>query len=136
MCGGFKPSRQWIANKEEAQARKYQKLAELKTGRDYTWPCKSGDVDAIFGGHARRENLDSTWQGKIERHVKIIADNFAERDTVGGSRQFKHFKVPDGKAIHAIITKNPHEVRIVTQPATGNVAKVHHRMPDFVDKDD
>ena len=136
MCGGFKASRQWIVGKEIAEAKKYEKLAELKSGRDYTWPLKSGDIAAIFGGHARKENLDSTWQGKVERHVKVMAENFAERDTIGGSKKFKHFKVPTGKAIHAIITKNPHEVRIVTQPSTGNVAKVHHRMPAFLDIED
>ena len=136
MCGGFKASRQFIVGKEEAEARKYQRLAELRSGRDYTWPLKSGDIAAIFGGHARKENLDSTWAGKIERHVKIMAETFAERDTVSGTKKFKNFNVPAGKSIHGIIVKNSHEVRIVTQPSYGNIAKVHHRCPDFVDIED
>lgn len=137
MCGGFRPSRQWLAKKEEARVRKYEALRRLQSGRDYTWPTNKGDIEARFGGHARIENLSTVWAGKIKDVVAIHAETFSERDTVSGTREPKNFYVPKGKAIYGVIIESggARELRIVTQPADINVAKVHHRMPSFIDID-
>ena len=42
------------------------------------------------------------------------------------------FNMKPGKAIHGVIT-NKNELRIVTEPAQGNVTAVHHRQPQLVD---
>lgn len=118
MCGGIKKTIR-------------DSMSRLDQGISYSWPLSSGDRDYIFGGHARIENLDKIWVG-VE-HVKIIAEEFSERNTKEHKfSEFKPFPVPQGKAIHAIIDNN-NELRIVTEPATGNVAQVHNRMPNLVE---
>jgi len=134
MCGGMKVSRT-VANKKEDQiAREAKRLAKLEQGKVYIWPFVSGERKVVWDGHARSENLDTTWHGKIKEHVKIKADEFYERDSVSGSYKFKSFKVPEGKCIYGVIT-NQDVLRIVTQPANEEVKKVHRRMPRLVDID-
>jgi hypothetical protein len=131
MCGGFKPSRKWLRSKEDEISRELDRLSNLKQGSSYVWPLATGHERFTFEGHVRSENLDSVWTGKISRHVKVLADSFSERDTVGGSRKLIPFPVPPGSAIHGVIT-NEGKLRIVTQEATGEVRSVHHRMPHWV----
>lgn len=135
QCGGFRPALQATAKREVANALKYQRLSLLKSGRDYTFPTSKGDVTVSFGGHARSETLQAVWGPKIKEHVKIQAETFSERDTIGGSGTMKEFRVPEGKALHGVIIENHgmRELRIVTQASYGNVAKTHHRMPCFLD---
>lgn len=129
MCGGFRPSRKLAIAKENQINAEMQRLANLKKGFPYTWPTSQGLITAHFGGHVRSESMESgVWEGKIAQHVTIEAESFAERDTVAGTYEFKHFKVPDGYGIAAVILNDGY-LRIVTQPATVNVAKVHHRQP-------
>ena len=133
MCGGLKDSQKyWRAKNAQIEA-EMKRLANLKQGWTYMWPIIGGAEEVRFGGHARIENITSVWSGKIERHVKISASEFQERDTVSGSRELRPFPVPDGKCIHGIITKQ-HEMRIVTQAADENVSKVHHRMPHLIEE--
>ena len=133
MCGGMKISRTVANKKDEQIAKEMLRLARLKAGWTYTWPLSTGPEKHLFTGHARRENLDTVWNGKIARHVKIQAESFMERNTKGGNyNEMKVFSVPKGKGIHGIITKSE-ELRIVTQPAQGAVAEVHHRCPNWVD---
>ena len=108
-----------------------RRLARLKQGYEYTWPLSTGYEVYRFGGHCRSENIASVWAGKIEREVKIEASEFHERDTIGGSMKLVPFRMPPNKAILGIITNG--ELRIVTEPATGEVAKIHHRQPVLVD---
>jgi len=135
MCGGFKASARFWRAKEDQINAEMRRLARLKSGERYHFPTTDRLVGAIFGGHARSENLNSVWNGKILKHVKLESETFAERNTVKGTGDFVHFRVPNGKAIHAIITKD-NELRIVTEPARGNVVKVHHRMPQLIDKEE
>jgi hypothetical protein len=131
MCGGLKDSDKTKRAKDAQIAAEMKRLVTLRQGWVYTWPLASGYEKRLFGGHCRIENLDSVWNGKIEKHVKIEASQFSERDTIGGSKELKPFSIPDNKAIHAVIVNN--ELRIVTQPSIGEVMKVHHRMPHLVD---
>jgi hypothetical protein len=127
----MRPSRQFAVTKDEQIAREMARLAKLQQGFPYHFPLDTGIVKAVFGGYCRIENLDSIWAGKIERHIKIAADSFSERDTVGGTHELKPFAVPDGRFIHGVELKNG-EIRIVTRQAQGDVLKVHHRMPDLI----
>ena len=131
MCGGFKPSRQFAVTKDEQIARELARLARLKSGQRYHFPTDRGLVGGTFGGYARHESLEGCWKGRIRGHIKILAETFSERNTVEKTYQNVHFRVPEGKAIHAVVT-DANEVRIVTQPARGNVKKYHHRMPDLI----
>lgn len=130
MCGGLKDSDRTKRAKDAQIEAEMKRLAVLKQGWTYTWPLSSGYEKKLFGGHCRIENLDTVWTGKIDRHVKIEASQFSERDTIGGSGELKPFSIPFGKAIHAVIVNN--ELRIVTQQSIGEVMKVHHRMPHLV----
>jgi hypothetical protein len=132
VCGGFKPSRKFAIAKEDQVAAEMARLSNLKQGWTYTWPLSTGLEKKLFGGHCRIENLDSVWSGKIDRHVAIEASEFNERDTIGGSNQLKPFPVPSDKAIHGVVLKTG-ELRIVTKQAQGDVLKVHHRQPDFME---
>ena len=133
MCGGFKASRIWLRGKEAQIEAEMKRLANLKEGFTYSWPLITGLREAYFGGHVRSENLDSIWAGKVKEHVKIAADSYSERNTVGGDRHsMVEFNMKPGKAIHGVIT-NKNELRIVTEPAQGSVAAVHHRQPQLVD---
>ena len=131
MCGGFRPSRQFAVAKDEQIARELKRLASLKQGFPYLFPLSGGLEKKIFGGHCRIENIDTVWAGKIERHVKIEADSYSERDTIGGSGELKPFAMLAGKSIHGVILNNG-ELRIVTKQAQGDILKVHHRMPDLI----
>ena len=131
MCGGFKPSRKFAVAKDEQISREMARLARLEQNQIYSWPLSTGIEQRVFAGHARIENLDSVWNNKIDRHVRIEAESFGERDTVGGSMKLKDFSMPEGKAIHGIILKTG-DLRIVTRPAVGEEAKVHNRAPHLV----
>jgi len=133
ICGGLKDSQHTKRAKDAQIEAELKRLAKLQQGWTYTWPLSTGYEKYLFGGHARMENLDSMWSGKINKHVKIEASEFAERNTIGGnSNEMKSFKIPDGKAIHGVVT-NDGDLRIVTQASTGDVAAVHHRMPHLID---
>ena len=133
ICGGFRPSRLWLRGKEDQIANEMKRLANLKQGFQFLFPLDSGAEKHLFGGHVRIESLPTIWNDKIERHVKIIAESFAERNTVGkDTKTMIGFSMPHNKAIHGVITKSG-ELRIVTKAAEGPVANVHNRMPDMVD---
>ena len=132
MCGGFKPSRKFAVAKDEQIAREMARIAKLRNGFSYSWPLTSGLARYTFGSHARSETLDNTWGSRIEKHVKIEAETFSERNTKDGSYKFQAFNMPRGKYIHAVILTGG-ELRIVTKQSEGNVKDVHHRMPEMID---
>lgn len=132
LCGGCKPSRHTARSKDAAREAKMKALENLKQDVSYTWPLQGGDRFHKFTGHARKENLDSVWSGKIVRHEKLLAETFSERNTVSKTKELVSFPVPENKAIHCVIL-NDNSLRIVTQPAGNGVEKIHDRMPDFVD---
>lgn len=134
MCGGFDAARQDAQKKDAMIEKELKRLGRLENGRVYTWPFSTGLEKYPFGGYCRSENLDSTWAGKIERHVKIPVDTFYERNTKDKTYKFHAFKVGKDKALHAVVTKQG-EVRIVTQAANGEVAKIHSRSPHLVNID-
>lgn len=132
MCGGLKDSQKTKRAKDAQIAAEMKRLEKIKQGWTYSWPLTTGVEKFRFGGHARIENIDLKWNGKIERHVKIEASEFLERDTVSGSGKLRPFPIPPHRCIHGIITKQ-NELRIVTQPADKEVSKVHDRMPRLIE---
>lgn len=91
------------------------------------------------GGWARLESIrDGKWRRYGARPVKIPASRFAERDADGTAHWFE---LTDGLVIQGamIAVKNREQtatlgelilrVYVVTEPAIGDVATVHDRMP-------
>lgn len=90
--------------------------------------------DIRFSGHRfmRYEKISSFWSHHTPLYeVQILADEFEERG--------KWFPT-NGKVlrayVHHVIHARPRHfsvwaISIVTVPATGEVAKTHHRMPDL-----
>lgn len=96
---------------------------------------------AVWRGFARIETLKQVWLAKGWKPVKIVNGvSFKERDTVGGSRDLKEFKMHLGQGVGAVAKamtspggKKYVEVKMVTQPAQGDVKGVHHRMPKIIE---
>ena len=130
MCGGLSDSQKYWRSKNAQIESEMKRLSRLVQGYTYNWPLSTGLEKHKFGGHCRSENLESVWNGKIERHVKIEASEFYERDTIGGSMELRSFSVPADKRIHGVITSG--ELRIVTVPANEAVRKIHNRMPELI----
>ena len=94
----------------------------------------------IWDGFARIETLNKTWLSKGWKPVKIVnGTSFKERDTVSGTKELKTFNMKKGQEIGAIarvtydgMGKKYVEIKMVTQPAEGNVKSVHHRMPKLI----
>ena len=42
MCGGMKPSRQWIAQKDEQTQRELSRLSRIQSGIIYSFPTTDG----------------------------------------------------------------------------------------------
>lgn len=111
---------------------------EARPGSTVPIITKKGNVGmALWDGFARIETLKKVWISKGWQPVKIInGTQFSERDTVSGTKELKEFQMTPGSGIAAVAKvvtgtnrKPSLEVKIVTEPAKGDVSKVHHRMP-------
>lgn len=119
MCGGIK--------------RNERDDILFKQGQKYQFSTNLGELELMYGGSVRSETLESKWRPWIVKEIIVKADEFLERNTKGYKYQeLKPFKVPEGKGIKALITVGD-VIRIVTQSAQGEIAKVHNRQPILED---
>ena len=70
---------------------------------------------------------DKAFGGKIVSCHVLPIQGFVEKD--------KYFSAPKGKNAVIIGKQKSGTLRLATEPATGDVKKVHHRMPFFVRPD-
>ena len=91
-----------------------------------------------INGHARVETLQAKWLNKGWKLVDIPGiEMFAERNTLGKQLdQLVRFQMPDGHVIRGIARveevspgKKILHVKVITEPASGGVERVHGRMP-------
>lgn len=77
-----------------------------------------------FCGFARKENLDTTWQGKVVEEVKLEVVAFKEKGVWFERRGYLRVVI--------VNYSGSKEARIVTEPADKLVARVHHRQPVII----
>jgi hypothetical protein len=91
----------------------------------------SQNGDLPIGGWARLESLKKGyWDQYFPKHVKIMIDEFMERDKSAGQTHW--FSVTKGAYVHGIVARMNNEVRLYVVTVATPENDIHDRWPRII----